>query len=138
MPGLPGAACRSVTSGSADSARASACSRPPEPRRRTRTGASLPAATPGPAAEPGGPLRETASMTDVDVDIPRSADAADFLAAVRESRSLHQPWLNPPDTQGRFDAYLDRAARDDQAAYLIRHHLCGALVGYVNVNNIVR
>ena len=37
IPGLPGATCRSVTSGSAASARASACSRPPEPRRRTRT-----------------------------------------------------------------------------------------------------
>ena len=37
MPGLPGAACRPVTSGSAASARASACSRPPDPRRRTRT-----------------------------------------------------------------------------------------------------
>src|SRR5262245_32872254 len=37
MPGLPGAACRSVTSASAASARASACSRPPDPRRRTRT-----------------------------------------------------------------------------------------------------
>ena len=43
MPGLPGAACRPVTSGSAARARASACSRPPEPRRRTRTAASLPA-----------------------------------------------------------------------------------------------
>jgi ribosomal-protein-alanine N-acetyltransferase len=77
-------------------------------------------------------------MTDVDVDIPRSSDAADFVTAVHESRSLHQPWLDPPDTPARFDAYLERTARDDQAAYLIRHHLCGTLVGFVNVNNIVR
>ncbi len=35
-------------------------------------------------------------------------------------------------------AYLGRAARDDEVAYLIRHRHCGALVGYVNVSNIVR
>ena len=75
---------------------------------------------------------------DVDVAIPRSADAGEFVAAVQASRTMHQPWLDPPDTPGRFAAYLERAARDDQAAYLIRHHLCGALIGYVNINNIVR
>jgi ribosomal-protein-alanine N-acetyltransferase len=75
---------------------------------------------------------------DVDVAAPRDADAGDFVTAVQESRSLHRPWLNPPDTPARFKAYLDRAAREDQAAFLIRHRHCGTLVGYVNINNIVR
>src|ERR1700722_3586148 len=75
---------------------------------------------------------------DVDIAVPRSADAGEFVAAVREIRSLHQPWLDPPDTPGRFAAYLDRGAPDDQAAALLRHRHCGALVGYVNINNIVR
>ena len=75
---------------------------------------------------------------DVDVAVPQSSDAGEFVAAVQASRSLHQPWLDPPDTPARFAAYLDRAAREDQAAYLIRHRHCGFLVGYVNVNNIVR
>ena len=37
MPGLPGAACTSVTAGSGASARASACSRPPVPMTRVFT-----------------------------------------------------------------------------------------------------
>ena len=41
MPGLPGAACTSSTSGSRDRARARACSRPPVPMTRAFTGASL-------------------------------------------------------------------------------------------------
>ena len=40
MPALPGAAKSFVSSGEADSAQASACSRPPEPMRRTRIAAS--------------------------------------------------------------------------------------------------
>jgi [ribosomal protein S5]-alanine N-acetyltransferase len=75
---------------------------------------------------------------DVEVAAPQGPDAGEFIEAARASRSLHQPWLDPPDTPVRFAAYLGRTARDDQAAYLIRHPPCGALVGYANVSNIVR
>lgn len=75
---------------------------------------------------------------DVDVSVLRRSDAGDFISAVRASRPLHQPWIAPPDTPERFAAYLDRSARDDQAAYLIRHRACAELVGFVNINNIVR
>jgi ribosomal-protein-alanine N-acetyltransferase len=75
---------------------------------------------------------------DVDVAAPQKSDAGEFIAAAQASRPLHQPWLDAPDSPARFAAYLDRAARDDQAAFLLRHHLCGTLVGYLNVNNIVR
>jgi [ribosomal protein S5]-alanine N-acetyltransferase len=76
--------------------------------------------------------------TGVAVSAPSAADAAEFIAAVRASRALHGPWLSPPDTPARFAAYLGRAARDDQASYLIRHRACGGLVGVANINNIVR
>jgi ribosomal-protein-alanine N-acetyltransferase len=69
---------------------------------------------------------------------PSAADAEEFIGAVRASRSLHGPWLAPPDTPATFAAYLERAARKDQASYLIRHRGCGGLVGFANVNNIVR
>jgi [ribosomal protein S5]-alanine N-acetyltransferase len=74
----------------------------------------------------------------VALSAPAPSDSGEFIEAVRASRSLHQPWLDLPDTPGLFSAYLERAARDDQANYLIRHRLCGALIGVVNVNNIVR
>ncbi len=60
------------------------------------------------------------------------------MAAARESAALHRPWASAPDTPERFTAFLNRAAREDQASYLIRHRECGGLVGYVNINNIVR
>src|SRR5690606_19021687 len=50
MPGLPGAATRSVTAGSAASRSASACSRPPEPHSSTRTISQPTPLRPGPVA----------------------------------------------------------------------------------------
>jgi len=69
---------------------------------------------------------------------PSPADADEFIAAAIDSKSLHGSWLSAPDTAERFTAFLNRAAREDQASYLIRHAACGGLVGYVNINNIVR
>lgn len=74
------------------------------------------------------------------VDLARlhRQDASEFLAAVAASRALHRPWVDPPDTLARFDAYLERAARPDRAAFLLRHRPCGRLVGFVTVSNLVR
>jgi ribosomal-protein-alanine N-acetyltransferase len=74
----------------------------------------------------------------ITLSAPSASDAHEFIAAVGASRSLHHPWIDPPDTADRFTAYLERAGREDQAAYVIRHAACGRLVGFVNVNNIVR
>jgi [ribosomal protein S5]-alanine N-acetyltransferase len=82
-------------------------------------------------------LVETAGM-EVALSAPSESDAAEFIDAVRASRSLHHPWLELPDTPGRYGAYLDRMDREDQVGYLIRHRACGGLVGVVNISNIVR
>jgi [ribosomal protein S5]-alanine N-acetyltransferase len=74
----------------------------------------------------------------ITLSAPSGADADEFIEEVRASRSHHHPWIDPPDTSARFAAYLERTGLDDQAAYLIRHFSCGKLVGFVNVNNIVR
>ncbi len=75
---------------------------------------------------------------DIALSAPSPADVDEFIAATADSRSLHEPWLAPPDSPGRFAAYLVRAAREDHAAFLIRHAGCGGLIGYANVSNIVR
>jgi ribosomal-protein-alanine N-acetyltransferase len=75
---------------------------------------------------------------DVTVGPLSQNDEEAFLTAVRASRVLHRPWIEPPDTHERFAAYLEHIAREDQAAYVIRHDDCGGLVGYVSIGNIVR
>jgi ribosomal-protein-alanine N-acetyltransferase len=75
---------------------------------------------------------------DVNVSRPAHADAGEFIAAVQASKSLLLPWVDPADTAERFAAYLKRAAREDHACYLVRHRACGGLVGFVNINSIVR
>jgi [ribosomal protein S5]-alanine N-acetyltransferase len=79
-------------------------------------------------------------MNDMDVSLsaPTAVDADEFIAEVLASRLLHRSWIDLPDSQDRFAAYLGRAARDDHASYLVRHGSCGQLVGVVNINNIVR
>lgn len=75
---------------------------------------------------------------DVTVASVYAEDCDAFVAAVRASRDLHYPWVNPADSAERFGEWLEHLRRDDQEAYLIRHESCGELVGYVSVSNIVR
>jgi [ribosomal protein S5]-alanine N-acetyltransferase len=57
---------------------------------------------------------------------------------VLESKPLLLPWVDAADSAERFAAYLNRAARADNACFLVRHKHCGGLVGFVNINAIVR
>jgi [ribosomal protein S5]-alanine N-acetyltransferase len=75
---------------------------------------------------------------DVTLSTPTLADADEFIAAVRASRSQLLPWVDPADSPGRFAGYLNRAAQPDNACFILRHDDCGGLVGFVNVNSIVR
>jgi [ribosomal protein S5]-alanine N-acetyltransferase len=84
-------------------------------------------------------LAQTRAMSaEVRVSAPGPSDAAEFIAAVQASRALQEPWVFPADTPARFGAYLERAAREDQASYLIRHADCGELVGFATISSIVR
>ena len=67
------------------------------------------------------------------------ADREAFLAMVRESRDLHQPWTYPPERAEQFDDLVTRAGREDfacLAAVLADDE--SDLVGVFTVSQIVR
>jgi [ribosomal protein S5]-alanine N-acetyltransferase len=75
---------------------------------------------------------------DVDLSHPSPEDADEFIAAARASKAVMRPWVDAADSPVRYGAYLDRAAREDTECFLVRHRDCGELVGFVNINSILR
>jgi ribosomal-protein-alanine N-acetyltransferase len=76
-------------------------------------------------------------MKRVELSTPGPADEEDFLAAMRASRRLHRPWLHPPLTSEAYRAYLGRLD-ERKIGYLARRRQDGAIVGWLNVSEIVR
>jgi [ribosomal protein S5]-alanine N-acetyltransferase len=66
------------------------------------------------------------------------SDEARFLAAVRQSRLLHHPWVQPPSTPAAFREYLARRDEPRGAAFFICLEKSADLVGVVNLDDIVR
>jgi ribosomal-protein-alanine N-acetyltransferase len=72
------------------------------------------------------------------------ADEAEFTRLARASAALHHPWMDLPRTAGEFAAYLARfgdpaatAAPMVSVGLLVCERAGGAIVGGVNINNIV-
>jgi len=61
-----------------------------------------------------------------------------FLAAVRVSRALHAPWISAPVTAERFKAYVKARSNERNISYLAFSSDDGALLGVVNISQIVR
>ena len=68
---------------------------------------------------------------------PRREDEADFLARVAASRSLHEPWVFPPDSPEAYHAYLRVMRRPDQSAFFVRDRRTGELAGVANLSHVV-
>lgn len=68
---------------------------------------------------------------------PRPSDRGEFVRLMRASRSFHHPWVTAPASDEGFDAYLRRLRRRNQAGFLVCLADTGAIVGVVNVNEIV-
>jgi [ribosomal protein S5]-alanine N-acetyltransferase len=67
------------------------------------------------------------------------ADGADFVAAARASRALHGAWVNPPLTAEAFATFERRHAGPADFGFTVRRRdASGALVGFVQITNIVR
>lgn len=65
-------------------------------------------------------------------------DEFEFTTAMRESIDLHEPWISPPTNTALFKAYLQRIQREDHEGFAICEKDSGAIVGVINLNNIVR
>ena len=65
-------------------------------------------------------------------------DGPEFVALVRASRGLHQPWSAPPEDLEAYAAMVARTAADDYDVQLVRVRETGAIVGYFALSQIFR
>jgi ribosomal-protein-alanine N-acetyltransferase len=69
---------------------------------------------------------------------PAPSDREEFLALAQESRAFLSPWIDSPDTDERFDAYLRRAESENEYPALVCDAESRRIVGVINVSCIVR
>jgi [ribosomal protein S5]-alanine N-acetyltransferase len=69
---------------------------------------------------------------------PTAADCDEFLALVHLSQDLHRPWVDPPATRQRYEAYLEGRRGTGDDGFLVCDSGSGSIVGVVNLNSIVR
>jgi ribosomal-protein-alanine N-acetyltransferase len=74
----------------------------------------------------------------VRVRAPVFGDMAEFLRAVQRSGALHRPWVSAPATAPQFRAYLQRMVPPANYAFVVCRREDGALVGVINLTNVVR
>lgn len=68
---------------------------------------------------------------------PAGRDREDeFLALVRRSRSLHRPWVNPPESRVAFRRYLEKLSQPQNAGYFVCEPE-GPLAGIININEMI-
>ena len=72
---------------------------------------------------------------------PEPRDQAAFVQAVLGSRSIHYPWVSPPDSPEAFRAYLKRMEGPGHHAFLVCRSDADpdaeVMVGVVNISNVV-
>ena len=69
---------------------------------------------------------------------PATRDADEFIDAAKRSKSLYKGVGSPPDDVDTYRTYLERSNRDDRACFLVRRLEHNALVGTINLGEIVR
>jgi [ribosomal protein S5]-alanine N-acetyltransferase len=69
---------------------------------------------------------------------PAPADQDEFIARMRASRALHRPWIYMPETPQNYAAYVARAEDPRHAPFLACRAGDGAIVGFLNISEIVR
>jgi [ribosomal protein S5]-alanine N-acetyltransferase len=74
----------------------------------------------------------------VELRAPTRADSEEFIAAMLSSRKLHRPWLAPATTPEAFENVLRRVDDDRYDPQLVCRREDGAIVGFINIGEIVR
>jgi [ribosomal protein S5]-alanine N-acetyltransferase len=69
---------------------------------------------------------------------PSRDDEREFIARMRASRTLHAPWISMPRTAEAYARYLERSRRETNAFYLAHRLEDDAIVGFLNISEIVR
>lgn len=69
---------------------------------------------------------------------PSPADEAAYLAVNQASAEHYGEWVSPPTTSDQYAAYLERAALPQSACCLIVRRSDGAVMGAVNLSQIIR
>jgi [ribosomal protein S5]-alanine N-acetyltransferase len=72
------------------------------------------------------------------LDVPTEADRESYLGAMRASRGLYRPWVGPITTDAEYDSLLLRARDESFEPMLGRRRDDGAIVGFVNISQIIR
>jgi [ribosomal protein S5]-alanine N-acetyltransferase len=68
--------------------------------------------------------------------VPEDCDR--FVDMVVRSRTLHYPWVDPPDTRTAFLEYFQRHQAPNHTALLVCHRVDQSIVGVFNLSEIVR
>ena len=67
---------------------------------------------------------------------PSAHHRDEFLALVRMSRRVLSPWVSPPASRAAFAAYLRRARRATERAFIVCRREDRAIAGVINVSQI--
>jgi ribosomal-protein-alanine N-acetyltransferase len=67
---------------------------------------------------------------------PSARHRDEFLALIKESRAALHPWVAPPASRAEFSAYLRRARRRTERAFLVCRREDRAIAGVINVSQI--
>jgi ribosomal-protein-alanine N-acetyltransferase len=67
---------------------------------------------------------------------PAAHDRDEFLARVRASRALHHPWVQPPDDETAFDAWLQSSQGPTSERHLVIVRADDAIGGLFGLSQI--
>ena len=67
---------------------------------------------------------------------PSARHGDEFLALMKESRAALHPWVAPPSSRAQWSAYLRRARRPTERAFLVCRRQDRAIAGVINVSQI--